>query len=404
MVLAFSVIGCSRAYSDEAIQNDESETRNEITQNSETEAAKEQKNMMGVDHLILNFVQSAKRQGTLGELNTEKEIVSILGENGYVAIDQDNQVDMVNANKLIAFCKSVNQKMDDQIVVITVDCMGGYIEYYLQTHDGKVEVKMYDYVFRDQKIEVNFIASYKASSFQYADGYLMFSGVFFSKDTYVLTVSGTEKHTALRMEPLDEKLRELNREYLLPVGFAYNNLFCVDWSKDDYSKLNFYDVFDLFYETVYGIQSPYGMDDNLMVGAVYQIPKEEFEKVIMQYVDIDSETLQKYTIYHQDSQTYEYRPRGFMEAEYPKYPYSEIVNYTENEDGTMTLLANVVYPNEDIAKYYQHEVVVGKLENGGVQYLSNRIITDSSTYDPNWHTNRFTLDEWNEYYKEGTIE
>ena len=38
--------------------------------------------------------------------------------------------------------------------------------------------------------------------------------------------------------------------------------------------------------------APYVADDNLSVSAVYQIPKEEFESVIMKYFNIDSETTQ----------------------------------------------------------------------------------------------------------------
>ena len=34
----------------------------------------------------------------------------------------------------------------------------------------------------------------------------------------------------------------------------------------------------------------------------------------------------------------------FEEVEYPEYPYSEVVGFTENNDGTITLTANVVFP------------------------------------------------------------
>lgn len=40
-----------------------------------------------------------------------------------------------------------------------------------------------------------------------------------------LTLSDTPKHTALRVLPLDEKCRELNRKYILPVGYKQNNIF-----------------------------------------------------------------------------------------------------------------------------------------------------------------------------------
>ena len=126
--------------------------------------------------------------------------------------------------------------------------------------------------------------------------------------------------------------------------------------------------------------------------------KEEFESVIMKYFNIDSETLQSKTIYDSENLTYEYKPRGFEEVEYPEYPYSEVVGFTENNDGTITLTANVVFPYAGDSKVYAHEVVVRPLENGRIQYVSNRIIPSEDNYRETWHTPRLTLEEWEELY------
>ena len=59
----------------------------------------------------------------------------------------------------------------------------------------------------------------------------MFSGVWFSEELYVLTLSEAEEHTALRVQPLDETYRVLSRKYLRPISFEQNNMFIVDWSE-----------------------------------------------------------------------------------------------------------------------------------------------------------------------------
>ena len=118
----------------------------------------------------------------------------------------------------------------------------------------------------------------------------------------------------------------------------------------------------------------------------------------MKYFNIDSETLQSKTVYDSVDSTYEYKPRGFEEVEYPEYPYSEVVGFTENSDGTITLTANVVFPYVGDSKVYAHEVVVRPLEDGGVQYVSNRIIPSENNYRETWHTPRLTLEEWEELY------
>jgi hypothetical protein len=57
------------------------------------------------------------------------------------------------------------------------------------------------------------------------DGYLMFSGTYFSEELYVLTLSSAEEHVAFRILPLVAKCRELNEKYLLPIGYELNNMF-----------------------------------------------------------------------------------------------------------------------------------------------------------------------------------
>lgn len=95
---------------------------------------------------------------------------------------------------------------------------------------------------------------------------------------------------------------------------------------------------------------------------------------------------------------YEYRPRGFYEVEFPKHPYPEVVAFTESDDGTITLMVNVVFPYEGISKVYAHEVVVRPLEDGEVQYVSNRVLPSVDNYEETWHTPRLTKGEWEEVY------
>lgn len=149
---------------------------------------------------------------------------------------------------------------------------------------------------------------------------------------------------------------------------------------------------------MYKSSFPYTPDDNLGVGAVYRIPEEDFERVIQMYFNIDSETLQSKTVYHQEDSTYEYKPRGFEEVEYPEYPYSEVTGYTENSDGTITLMVRVVFPYRGDSNVYEHEVTVRPLDNDRVQYVSNKIIPSEDNGEVSWHTPRLTKDEWEELY------
>ena len=391
-VLILSISGCSDAPPEENTVLETVIDVQDIQEKSEEDADE-------IISVCIDLYEKAEEENKLADLETIRSIVNRLGENGYTAVDNKNQIDMTHAEQVKRFCKMVDAKEKAEITIIDIDDLGGFIKYDLQTKDGNVDVIRSYYEYKDGAIQRNHIGTYQAEDWNYTEeGYLVFSGIYFSEELYALTLSGMEEHTALRVEPLDERCRELSRKYLLPISFERNNMFIVDWSEDDFGELNFYDMYDILYRKENGEYVPCAADDNLGVGAVYRIPKDEFESVIMKYFNIDSETLQSKTVYDSKDSTYEYKPRGFEEVEYPEYPYSEVVGFTENSDGTITLTANVVFPYSGNSKVYVHEVVVRALEDGGVQYVSNRIIPSEENCEETWHMPRLTAEEWEELY------
>ena len=391
-MLIVSVSGCSDTPQEETAVV---ETISEVQLSGQKDEEETEKMI----ECCLELYEKAAEENKIDDLETIRSIVNCLGENGYPAVDSRNQINMTEPEKVVEFCEKVDAQEEAEITIIEVSYLGGFVKYDLKTKDGNVDVVRSYYKYENGNMKREVTGSYQTEYWNYTeDGYLMFSGVWFSEELYVLTLSGAEEHTALRVQTLDETYRELSRKYLLPIGFEQNNMFIVDWSEDDFGELNFYDMFDLLYPKVYGTNIPYVADDNLGVGAVYRILKDDFESVIMAYFNIDSETLQSKTIYYAEDETYEYKPRGFEEVEYPEYPYSEVVGFTENSDGTLTLTANVVFPYAGDSKVYAHEVVVRPLENGSVQYVSNRIIPSEDNYRETWHTPRLTAEEWEEIY------
>lgn len=392
IMILLSVPGCGDTHLE-----DEQVVESEIAVQDQQQNVKD--NEDEIIEICSQLYKKASEENKIADLEMIRIIVNQFGENGYPAVDSRNQIDMTEAEQVEWFCEMVDTQEEAEITIIEVSYLGGFVKYDLETKDGNVDVVRSYYKYENGNMKREVTGSYQAEYWNYTeDGYLMFSGVWFSEELYVLTLSGAEEHTALRVQPLDETYRELSRKYLLPIGFEQNNMFIVDWSEDDFGELNFYDMFDLLYPKVYGTNIPYVADDNLGVGAVYQIPKDDFERVILPYFDIDSETLQSKTIYNAEDKTYEYKPRGFEEVEYPEYPYSEVIGFTENGDGTLTLTANVVFPYVGDSKVYAHEVVVRPLENGEVQYVSNRIIPSEDNCEETWHTPRLTAKEWDEIY------
>ncbi len=375
-------------------------TENEVKFSHETDYVDAE----SIAAIYKDIYDEALKTNTLGSLKTLQHIVNRLGENGYVAIDSGNQVDMTRAEQTLEFCKAVDKKENAQMTIIVITGLG-FRKFDLKTENGNVNIVRGYYQYdQNGHLQNRSTVSYPADVWQYTEeGYLTFEGSCFSDENFVLTLSDTPEHTILRVLPLDEKCRELNRKYILTVGYRKNNIFLCNWSEEDYGNLDFYDIFDRFYPKLYGQPVPYVADENLGVGAVYQIPENIFENVIMRYFNVDRETLRSKTKYVTECAAYEYRPRGFYEIEYPDIPYPEVVSYTENQDGTITLIINAVYPNENTSKLYSHKTVIRPLNEDCFQYVSNQMILPEEDYDTWWRSKRLTEEEWLEIYGRNKI-
>ena len=397
-VLLFIVSGCGKKV----------EENQEIPQNAEVREEYSEKEQMGenrdsdgesIAELYRDIYEQAAEMGTVGEPEVTKSMVERIGEHGYAVVDEENQIDMVGSEQVLRFCRSVEEAQDDKLTIIAVTSSGGFIKYDLLTAEGAVNVTRGYYQYSNGILKNLSTVSYPAESWEYTEeGYLLFEGSYYSESYYVLSLSDEPEHTALRVEPLDETCRELNRQYLLPVGYGGNNLFLTDWSEQDFGNLDFYDLFDRFYPDIYEQPVPFTPDDDLDAGAVYRIPADVFEHVIERHLQIDYEELQRKAAYIPEDQTYEYRPRGFYEVEYPDIPYPEVVSYTKNGDGTLTLTVNAIYPEENTSRAYTHKTVVRPLDDGGFQYVSNQIIFPEGGCEPWWHSDRLTEDQWKEIY------
>lgn len=334
-------------------------------------------------------------------METLRAVIQKFGEHGYPAVDSKNQIDMTQKERVLRFCESVEQSEEAQLTIMVAETPEKLYGFCLSTQNGKVEVFKEQYQYNNECFEKVGSVSYPADTWQVTEeGYLIFTGSSYSEQSYVLTMSDVPEVTALRVEPLDHKCGELNRQYMLPIGYERNNMFLCDWNEEDYGELDFYDAFDRFYAVRNGQTVPYAADEKISVGMIYRIPQEEFETTLTEYLPVDINNIRSHTKYLPENNAYEYRPRGFYEVEYTNIPYPEVVGYAANHDGTVTLTVNAVYPAEGTSKAFTHEVVVRPLEDGGFHYISNKMLPSKDDYDTGWHTDRLTEEEWNEVYEE----
>lgn len=345
--------------------------------------------------------EEAVREEAPGSLEMMREMVAGLGKAGYTSVDSLNQVDMVNPEIVLQFCETVEAGKSGAVTIIVPNDTGGLIQYDLKTAKGRVEVVRQYAQYENGFWRTRSMAVYPADVWQYTEeGYLLFGGSYYTAESYALVMDDEPEHVALRVAPLAETCRELNRQYILPAGYRQNNLFLTDWSEENFADVDFYDIFDVLYVCVKGRTNPYAMALNPNEGIVYSVPEEEFEAVIMRYFKISRDALRSGTLYVKQEKAYEYRPRGFYESGYSDIPYPEVVSYKERPDGTIEMTVNAVYPYENKAKAFTHKVVVRPLQDGSFQYVSNRIVTPEEDYDIWWYDRRLPIEKWKEIYEE----
>lgn len=309
-----------------------------------------------------------------------RQIVDRLGSYGYAAIDTENQnqLNMVNPGLIEDFCRKAEEHQEASATLFSIMENLGFIRFDFVTSEeleGGVNITRSVLNWINGMPRVTDEYSYNAAVWEYTkEGYL-----FFEENTPA-AYDGPTGYTAVRVKPLEEECRELNRRYILPVGYGANNMFVMDWSEENFGELNFYDLFHILYPLVYRKNTPYELTVD---GAEYRVPEMEFEHVIMTYFHIDERTLRSSTIYLPDEKCYEYHARGFLTyGKSPNTPYPEVVSRKENADGTITLTVNAVWPQRYLGRAMCSEVVIRPLENGGFQYVSNCVID----FPEDWRT------------------
>ena len=327
------------------------------------------------------------------------QIIKKLGEKGYIAVDSENKIDMTNMEEMLSFVKTGESGGSAEASVLRVSYLGGFTLYRLKTDAGKVVVERIYYSFENNKLNETLRSDFEADYFDFTEeGYLLIEGSWHSPVQYALTMREQYEHIALRVFPLDGKCRDLCEKYITPVSYGLNNMFITNWNEEDFDNLDFYDIFEKFYPEMYNKEFPYLMNENLSIGNEYAIPADELESVIKLHFRLSDEKLRSLLRYNADTDSYNFRPRGFYEFDYAEIPYPEVQAYEENADGSVTLFVNAVYPNGNTSKLFTHKVTV-KDEDGKIYYLSNEI-DDIDESDLWWHADRFTDNEWNEYYKD----
>lgn len=104
------------------------------------------------------------------------------------------------------------------------------------------------------------------------------------------------------------------------------------------------------------------------------LPPEVFEPVLMAYFQLDREVLRRQAFYDERLNGYPRQELSCLNHDDYASLLPDVRSYTEHDDGTATMIVDVICSAEETDSLFIHELTVRNLSEGTFQYVSNRII------------------------------
>ena len=281
-----------------------------------------------------------------------KAVAEQLGKDGLVSAAEDT--DMQNPEKVEAFYTDYLNGQDSMVTVFDVqrDGLIGAVTFVFRNgqlqacyigvrwkEDGTPEI---------QSISINNVAEIKLTE----KGYFIYA--------YEKVIAHACIRQYWRISPLSEKCRELTKKYISGLSYLDLKILVTNWDSSNVGDI----LTPSLYDAIYRIHT-----GEILPSYTRRIPSGKFENIMTTYFPVTVEQLRECCGYDEDSDNYEYEKMHV--TQYP--PFGEVVDYTENADGTITLIVDGVWPDRNTDCAFRNTVVVQPLEEGTFRYLSNSI-------------------------------
>ena len=281
-----------------------------------------------------------------------KEVVALFGQAGFVSITED--CNMVNPEKIQSFYSDYLEKRDSMFTIYEVN------------PDGLIGA--FTFIYRDDKLQtyyvgigwqqggtpeirstlVNNIAEMKLTE----KGYFIYS--------YEILIPHSSLRQYWRIMPISDQCRELTEKYISRLSYVNYNMLVTNWESSNVGDI----LMPCMFEDIYRIYT-----GEILKAENQVIPAELYEQIMTTYFPVSVEKVRELCGYDEDSGTYPYK----MIYSRPYPPFGEVVDYAENNDGTITLYIDGVWPDYNSDYAFTNIVVVQPFEDGTFRYLSNAI-------------------------------
>ncbi len=281
-----------------------------------------------------------------------REVVTLLGRAGYVSVTED--ANMENYEKVEDFYTAYMEKHDAMVTIFNVNRDGliGAVTFIYRNN----ELQTYYVGIGWQEGGIPEIRSTLVSDI--AEIKLTEKGYFIYAYEEVIAHSSLRQYW--RIKPLSDKCRELTAKYVYGLSYVNYNVLVKNWDSNNVEDI----LMPCMFEDIYRIYT-----GEILRTENWRIPADTYEKIMTTYFPVSIEQLRERCGYDEDSNSYEHEM--IFASPYP--PFGEVVDYTENPDGTITLVVDGVWAdyNSDLA--FTNIIVVQPFDDDTFRYLSNTI-------------------------------
>ena len=324
--------------------------------------------MSGVEHIYRNADKGDSLNVVLDNKSICKMIKKIK-QQGYSVTVSEDYSNMENYKRFSSFLAKAQKKQKGSGVIYEVHSEGS-IGREKFIYDGKEMFLLASNASWDDngKPIITFVSYTRIKKWRYSrKGWFCYE---LCVPEYPEVTEMVDGSCLIRIKPMSDNKRKLSRKCVRGLAYQGNNILCSNWDQEHMQKIDYNGLYEYLYAMKYkkkfnGKKYPSG------------IPKDQFEQLIMEYLPVSREDIEKYASYNEKKKTYDWMRLGCFNYAPNFFGTSipEVTKIKHNSNGTVTLtvdaVCEMVLCNEAVIT---HELTVKFNKDGSFRYLGNKIL------------------------------
>ena len=324
--------------------------------------------MSGLEHIYRNADKGDSLNVVLDNKSICKMIKKIK-QQGYSVTVSEDYSNMENYKRFSSFLAKAQKKQKGSGVIYEVHSEGS-IGREKFIYDGKDMFLLASNASWDDngKPIITFVSYTRIKKWRYSrKGWFCYE---LCVPEYPEVTEMVDGSCLIRIKPMSDNKRKLSRKCVRGLAYQGNNILCSNWDQEHMQKIDYNGLYEYLYAMKYkkkfnGKKYPSG------------IPKDQFEQLIMEYLPVSREDIEKYASYNEKKKTYDWMRLGCFNYAPNFFGTSipEVTKIKHNSNGTVTLTVDAVCEMVLCSEaVITHELTVKFNKDGSFRYLGNKIL------------------------------